>query len=61
MTNKERQILDVFATVIPQLTELEKERVLGYAEGMNVIKTAQTSDANHDREEATHNDADSHR
>lgn len=49
MTNKERQILDVFATVIPQLTELEKERVLGYAEGMNVIKTAQAADANHDR------------
>lgn len=51
MTNKERQILDVFATVIPQLTELEKERVLGYAEGMNVIKTAQAADVNHDREE----------
>lgn len=53
MTNKERQILDVFATVIPQLTELEKERVLGYAEGMNVIKTAQAADVNHDRKEET--------
>ena len=53
MTNKERQILDVFATVIPQLTELEKERVLGYAEGMNVIKTAQAAGVNHDRGEDT--------
>ena len=53
MTNKERQILDVFATVIPQLTELEKERVLGYAEGMNVIKTVQAVDTNHDRKEET--------
>lgn len=53
MTNKERQILDVFATVIPQLTELEKERVLGYAEGMNVIKTVQAAGVNHDKKEET--------
>ena len=61
MTNKERQILDVFATVIPQLTELEKERVLGYAEGMNVIKTVRESAAYGDKKEETDNDADSHR
>ena len=53
MTNRGRQILDVFATVIPRLTELEKERVLGYAEGMNAIKAAQAADVNHDREEET--------
>ncbi|MDO4173696.1 MAG: hypothetical protein Q4D42_02930 [Eubacteriales bacterium] len=42
LTEKERKILDVFARVIPSMNELEKERMLGYVEGMSAIKSMQT-------------------
>ncbi|MCD8355898.1 MAG: hypothetical protein LUE11_04940 [Clostridia bacterium] len=41
LTNKERELFDVFASVIPKLNEMEKERVLGYVEGMSAIKNMQ--------------------
>lgn len=39
LNNNERRILDVFASVIPKLNALEKERALGYVEGMSAIKS----------------------
>ena len=34
MSDKELKILDTFARIIPQLTELEKEKLLSFGEGM---------------------------
>lgn len=34
MTEKEKQILDRFATIIPELSEPAKENLLQYGEGM---------------------------
>ena len=34
MTEKEQQILDTFAEIIPRLSELDKERLLMFGEGM---------------------------
>ena len=38
MTENERRILDVFASVIPKMSEVEKARTLGYAEGIAAAK-----------------------
>lgn len=42
LTDREREISDVFASVIPKLNDMEKERVLGYIEGMSAFKNMQT-------------------
>lgn len=34
MSDKEREILKTFEEVIPELTELEKEKLLSFGEGM---------------------------
>lgn len=34
MSEKDKQILETFGKVIPQLTEEEKERLLAFGEGM---------------------------
>lgn len=34
MTEKEQKILDTFADIIPKLSELDKERLLMFGEGM---------------------------
>ena len=34
MSDKEKIILDTFAKLIPNLSEMEKERVLAFGEGM---------------------------
>lgn len=40
MTKKEKKILLTFARAFPNLTELEKERLLSFGEGM-VFKTSE--------------------
>lgn len=40
MSEKEKQILDTFEKVLPDLTELEKEKLLSFGEGM-AFKTQQ--------------------
>lgn len=34
MSEKEKRILEVFAEVIPKMTEIEKESLLSYGEGI---------------------------
>lgn len=34
MSEKEKQILDVFIRIIPLLSDLEKEKLLSFGEGM---------------------------
>lgn len=34
MSEKERRILETFGRVIPKLTELDKERLLAFGEGL---------------------------
>lgn len=34
MTEKEKKILDIFVRIIPELSELEKERLLSFGEGL---------------------------
>lgn len=34
MTEKEQKILDTFGKIIPNLSELEKEKLLAFGEGM---------------------------
>ena len=37
MSEREQQILKTFADVIPKLSENEKNRLLGYGEGMAAV------------------------
>ncbi len=41
ITDSERKIIDVFADIIPQLTELEKEKLLSFGEGIAAFKGMQ--------------------
>lgn len=41
MSEKEKTILDTFGKVIPTMTELEKERLLSFGEGMVFVKDRQ--------------------
>lgn len=34
MSDKEKQILEIFGRVIPMLSEMEKERLLSFGEGI---------------------------
>lgn len=38
MSEREKQILDTFRKVIPQLSELEKEKLLAFGEGVALMK-----------------------
>ena len=38
MSEKEKQILETFEKVIPDLSEVEKEKLLSFGEGMAFIK-----------------------
>lgn len=40
MSDKEREILDVFKKLVPVLTDFEKEKLLAFGEGM-AFKAAQ--------------------
>ena len=41
MSEKEKQILDTFEKVIPDLSEMEKEKLLSFGEGMAFMKDQQ--------------------
>lgn len=41
MSEKEKQILETFEKVIPDLTEMEKEKLLSFGEGMAFMKDKQ--------------------
>lgn len=45
MVQKEMQIIETFAKVIPELTEMEKEKLLAFGEGM-AFKINQDKQAN---------------
>lgn len=34
MSEKEKEILDTFGRILPELTEMEKEKLLSFGEGM---------------------------
>ena len=38
MSEKEKQILDTFEKVIPKMSEVEKEKLLSFGEGMAFMK-----------------------
>lgn len=61
LTENERRIFDVFANIIPRLSDMEKEKLLSYGEGIGAFKDMQASAAYGDKKEETDNDADSHR
>lgn len=44
MSEKEKQILETFERVIPDLSELEKEKLLSFGEGMAFMKGKQKED-----------------
>lgn len=41
MSNKEKEILETFEKVIPKLSEIEKEKLISYGEGMAFMKEQQ--------------------
>ena len=41
MTDKEKKILEVFGQIIPKMSELEKEKLLAFGEGMAFFKDLQ--------------------
>lgn len=43
MSEKEKQILETFGKVIPELSEMEKEKLLSFGEGM-AFKAAASKD-----------------
>lgn len=54
MSEKEKQILDTFGKVIPNLSELEKEKLLSYGEGM-AFKVRQQTRQGKQRKKSTRN------
>lgn len=38
MSEKEKKILDTFGKVIPRMTDMEKEKLLSFGEGMAFMK-----------------------
>lgn len=51
MSDKEKEILDMFGKVLPDLSELEKEKLLSYGEGM-AFKTEILKQQNEDNKKA---------
>ena len=45
MSEKEKQILERLSQIIPELPDTKKERLLGVAEGMNIMKESQEADS----------------
>ncbi len=41
MSEKEKEILETFEKVIPNLTEIEKEKLIAFGEGMAFMKAQQ--------------------
>ncbi len=46
MSEKEKQILDTFGKVIPNLNDIEKEKLLSFGEGMAFMKNQQQEKEN---------------
>lgn len=44
MSEREKQILETFEKVIPDLSEMEKEKLLSFGEGMAFMKDRQKKD-----------------
>lgn len=44
MSEKEKQILETFEKVIPGLSEMEKEKLLSFGEGIAFMKGQQTKE-----------------
>lgn len=41
MSDKEKEIIDTFGEVIPKLSDLEKEKLIAFGEGMAFMKAQQ--------------------
>lgn len=41
MSEKERKILEKLSEIVPQIPDSKKERLLGIAEGMSIVKENQ--------------------
>lgn len=52
MSEKEKQILETFGRVVPELSELEKERLLAFGEGLAFKVTQQNAQAPPDDQSA---------
>lgn len=52
MSEKEKKILERLSKIIPELPDTKKERLLGVAEGMNIMKEAQETASGNNREKA---------
>ena len=52
MSEKEKKILERLSMIVPELPDTKKERLLGVAEGMNIMKEAQETEFGKNREKA---------
>lgn len=50
MSEKEKKILDTFEKVLPEMTELEREKLLSFGEGI-AFKTAEQKRQEREKEE----------
>ena len=50
MSEKEKKILETFGKVIPDLSEMEKEKLLSFGDGMAFMKGKQKSDESNQSE-----------
>lgn len=51
MSEKEQQILETFEKVIPKLSEMEKEKLLSFGEGMVFMKDKSKKKEGEDKNE----------
>ena len=49
MSEKEKKILERLSRIVPELPDTKKERLLGVAEGMSIMKEAQESNSEKSR------------
>lgn len=49
MSEKEKKILETFRKVIPDLTEMEREKLLSFGEGMAFMKSKQSEDIGYEK------------
>lgn len=46
MSEKEREILKKLSEIVPKLPDAKKERLLGVAEGMSIVRESEREDEN---------------
>lgn len=51
MSEKEKKILETFGKVIPDLSEMEKEKLLSFGEGMAFMKDKQKKEEGEKKDE----------